>query len=98
QEVARRLKTYLTKKRRQEEVRRKIITVAKYIPEVARSLAILAKPPEKWSPPRPEEERKIMEALIRLVSNYVEVPELPGGERRSAEEIVRSVIEEVEVE
>ncbi len=98
QEVARKLKTYMTRKRRQEEVRRKIITVAKYIPEVARSLAVLAKPPDKWSPPRPEEERRIMEALIRLVSRHVEVPELPGGEKRSAEEIVRSVIEEVKVE
>ncbi len=98
QEVARRLKTYLSRKKREEEARKKIITIAKYIPEVARSLVILSKPPDKWSPPRPEEERMITESLIRLVARNIEVPELPGDGGRSPEEIVRSVIEETRVE
>ncbi|MEB3861227.1 MAG: DNA topoisomerase VI subunit B [Desulfurococcales archaeon] len=98
QEVARRLKTYLSRKKREEEARKKIITIAKYIPEVARSLVILSKPPDKWSPPKPEEERMITESLIRLVARNIEVPELPGDGSRSPEEIVRSVIEETRVE
>ncbi len=98
QEVARKLKTYLSRKHREEEVRRKIITIAKYIPEVARSLVILSKPPENWSPPKPEEERIIVESLIKLVARNIEVPELPGDGKRSPEEIVRSVIEETKIE
>ncbi len=97
-EAARRLKTYLMRKRREAEIRRKIITLAKYIPEIARSLAMLAKPPEKWSPPTPEEEKAIAEYLVKLVARNIEVPKTDGGEEPDPEEIVRSVIEGVEVE
>ncbi|MEB3774714.1 MAG: DNA topoisomerase VI subunit B [Desulfurococcales archaeon] len=98
QEVARKLKTFLSRKRREEEVRKKIITIAKYIPEVARSLVILSKPPDKWSPPTPEEEKKVIDSLVRLVAKHIEVPEIPGDGRRSPEDIVKSVIEETKVE
>jgi DNA topoisomerase-6 subunit B len=97
QDVARRLRIYLSRKRREAEIRRKIVTIAKYIPEVARSLAILSKPPEKWSPPKPGEERDIVESLIKIVARNVELPSI-DGEARDPEEIVRSVIENVKVE
>ncbi len=96
-EAARRLRSYINKRRREEEVRRKIITLAKYIPEISRSLAMLAKPPEKWSPPSPEEEKRITDMLVRLVARHIEVP-AADGEAPDPEEIVRSVIEGVEVE
>ncbi len=99
-EAARRLRAYLARKKREEEVRKRIITLAKYIPEVARSLASLAKPPEKWSPPSPQEEAEITEALVKLVARHIEVPRLPGadGEEPDPEEIVKSVISGVEIE
>ena len=97
QEVARRLRVYLSRKRREAEIRRKIVTIAKYIPEVARSLAVLARPPDKWSPPRPGEEENIVESLVKIVAKNVELPQI-DGETRDPEEIVRSVIENVKVE
>ncbi len=99
QEVARKLRVYMSRKRREAEVRRKIITLAKYIPEIARSLAMLSKPPEKWEPPRPEEERRLVEALVRLVSRHVEVPSIPGADGDvDPEEIIKKVIMEVRLE
>ena len=95
QEVARRLRHYLVRKKREEEVRKKVTTIAKYLPDVARSLAVLSKPPEKWSPPTPEEERRILDALVRLVARHVKIPVEEGEE---PEEVVRRIIEEVEVE
>ncbi|MEB3851938.1 MAG: DNA topoisomerase VI subunit B [Desulfurococcales archaeon] len=97
QEVARRLRAYLSRKKREAEVRRKIVTISKYIPEVARSLAVLSKPPDRWEPPRPEEEREIVEALVRIVAENVEVPAV-DGERPDPVRIVKSVIENVRVE
>ncbi len=95
-DVARKLRVFLSRKRREAEVRRKIITLAKYIPEVARSLAIISRPPEDWKPPSVEEERKLTEALVRLVSTYIEVPELGDSDGKvEAEEIVRRIIAEV---
>ncbi|MCD6488442.1 MAG: DNA topoisomerase VI subunit B [Desulfurococcales archaeon] len=41
-EVARKLRIYLSKKIREEEKKRRIIVLARYIPEVARNLAIIA--------------------------------------------------------
>ena len=98
QEVARRLKVHISRKRRQEEARRKVITIAKYIPEVARSLAVLSRPPNKWSPPREGEESKIIESLIRLVARNIEVPGIPGDGGMSPEDAIRRGIEETKVE
>jgi len=98
QEVARRLRLFLGRKAREAEARRKIITIAKYIPEIARGLAMLAKPPEKWSPPSEDEERRLMEALIKLVSRNIEIPEIPGVDHEDPEKVVRSVIENIHLE
>ena len=97
QEVGRRLKSYLYRKGRQEEAKRKIVTIAKYIPEVARSLAVISKPPDKWSPPRDGDERLIAESLVRLVARHVPIPRVDGDEREP-DRIVRDIIEGVKVE
>ncbi|GAB6148522.1 DNA topoisomerase VI subunit B [Stetteria hydrogenophila] len=94
QEVARRLKAYLVRKKREEEAKRRVAAIAKYLPEIARSLAILAKPPEKWSPPTPEEEREILDALIKLTVKHIEVPAEDG---KKPEDVVREIISSVEV-
>jgi len=44
-EAARKLRLYLSRKKREEEAKRKVLTFLKYIPEVAESLALLSKPP-----------------------------------------------------
>ncbi len=98
QEVARKLRVFLGRKAREAEIRRKIITVAKYIPEIARGLAILSKPPDKWSPPSEKEERMLIDALVKLVARNIEIPEIPGVDHEDPEKIVRSVIENVELE
>ncbi len=98
QHVARRLRVYLGKKAREAEARRKIITISKYIPEIARSLAILSKPPNKWKPPEDGEESKLIDALVKLVSTNVEVPEVPGLDGSDPEKIVRNVIENIKLE
>ncbi|MCE4625789.1 MAG: DNA topoisomerase VI subunit B [Desulfurococcales archaeon] len=96
-EVARKLRLYLSRKRREEEARKRIITISKYIPEIARSLATILKPPEKWEPPRPEEEEELKKALVRLVAKHIEIPKVDGREEEEPEKIVESVIEAVKV-
>jgi len=44
-EAARRLRTYIFKKKKEEELKKKTIIYVKYIPEIAHSLATLSKPP-----------------------------------------------------
>ena len=92
--AARRLSRYLSRKRREEEARRRIITISKYIPEIARSLAVLTKPPDRWEPPSEEEERRFAEALVRLVARHIPVPsEASEGDGRPQGEEARRVIE-----
>ena len=96
--AARRLARFLARKRREEEARKRIITISKYIPEIARSLAILSKPPDRWEPPREEEERAYAEALVRLVARHIPVPtvreEADGREKgeEDAKHVIRSLI------
>jgi len=45
-QVARALKLYLAKKRKEEELHKKVITLIKYIPEVARSLSVFVLKPD----------------------------------------------------
>ncbi|HIQ03808.1 MAG TPA: DNA topoisomerase VI subunit B [Desulfurococcales archaeon] len=44
-EAARKLKTYISKKMRELEAKKKIVALAKYIPEVSESLAVISRPP-----------------------------------------------------
>ena len=98
QDVARKLRHYLSRKKREMEVRRKIVTLSKYIPEIARALAILAKPPDRWNHPSPEEEDRIKEALIKLVAKNIELPTMNGARQEDPEQLIRRVIEEVKIE
>ncbi len=68
QEVARRLKVYLAKKIKEEEKRKRVISLAKYIPEVSRALAIIAgNGDEKLS-------RLLTEKLIDIVALRTGIP------------------------
>ncbi len=97
QEVARRLRAYISRKLREAETVRKITTLAKYIPEIARSLAVLSKPPENWKPPSPDEEKIFMEKIARLVtSKVIKVSESDGKEDLS--KVVETIIETAKVE
>ena len=97
QEVARRLKRFLVRKKKEEEMLRRVLEFSKYIPEVARSLAILAKPPEKWKPPTQEEIDMFEKALIKLVASKLE-PVNIDGEEVEPEEIVKKIARSVKTE
>lgn len=88
-ELARRLERYISAKEREAEVMKKILTLSKYIPEIARGLAVLSKTEDSWGPMTREEEGKLEEALINLISKHVEMPK--GSDRR-VEEAVRIII------
>ena len=70
-EVARRLKQHLSKKAKEEEARKKAETIAKYIPEVARSLALILASGELELRVMRE---NIAEKLIQIVSRRTGVP------------------------
>ncbi len=69
-QVARALKLYLAKKQREEEIMRKAVTIIKYIPEVARNLAVFS----KANPVRIDEkelEMKIFELIKHKYGEYL---------------------------
>ncbi len=94
--MARSLRIYLSRKAREELAREKIIAIAKYIPEVARSLAILASPPEQQNRAK-ELEPKILELLINKVAESVEMPKI-DGRQEDPRKVVETVIKGVSVE
>ncbi len=85
QDLARRLRVYLGRKHREYEVRRRITSIAKYLPEIAMSLAILAKPPTKWSPPSDGEEMVFLEKLVNSISKHL------GVDKEELMEMIRKV-------
>ncbi|MGC9072093.1 MAG: DNA topoisomerase VI subunit B, partial [Acidilobus sp.] len=95
-EVARGLRIYISRRQREEMVKEKLITIAKYIPEVSRSLAILASPPTDIANYRRLEE-KIAGLLIDEVSSSVEMPKIDGREE-DPKEIVKRIIKGVELQ
>jgi DNA topoisomerase-6 subunit B len=60
QEVARRLRKYLSKKKREEELKKKVVNIAKYIPEVVRALAVISDG-ENLS------EEELLDKLVRII-------------------------------
>ncbi|RLG81355.1 MAG: DNA topoisomerase VI subunit B [Thermoprotei archaeon] len=60
-EVARRLRRYLAKKIKEEEIRKKIVSIAKYIPEVVRALTIISDGP---GVSREELEEKLVNIIV----------------------------------
>ena len=85
QDLARRLRVYLGKKHREYEVRRRITSIAKYLPEIALSLAILSKPPTKWQPPENGEEDVFLEKLMDSISRHL------GVEKEELVEMIKKV-------
>ncbi len=85
-QVARALKAYLAKKKKEEELQRKAITIIKYIPEVARSLAVFLTKPQPAVDPVSEE--VIESKLFELVKN--KLGELPRG-IKSVRDVVLSI-------
>ena len=98
QEIARSLRLYLSKKRSEETVKEKIVTISKYIPELARSLSILSTHPKDWKGIKGNSKDKvIIENLVKIVSKSVELPKIDGREEEP-EKIVKSVISNVKLE
>ncbi len=84
--VARALKTYLIKKRKEEELQKKAITLIKYIPEIARSLAVFVSKP---NPATNGVTQELLESkLFELVK--MKIGELPKG-ISSVRDVVLSV-------
>ncbi len=95
-EVARGLRLYISRRRREEIMKEKLVAIAKYIPEVSRSLALLVSPPEDLARHK-ELEGKISEMLIEKVSSSVEMPKIDGREL-NPRELVKMIIRGVEVQ
>ncbi|MGC9209671.1 MAG: DNA topoisomerase VI subunit B [Acidilobus sp.] len=95
-EVARSLRLYISRRQREEMIKEKLVAIAKYIPEVSRSLAILASPPTDLANYKSLEAR-IVELLVNKVSSSVEMPKIDGREE-DPKEIVRRIIKGVELE
>jgi len=68
-EVARKLRKYLAKKKKEEEMRRKVVNIAKYIPEIARALTILS-----GSDGRGVEELQLVNKLVEIVTAKTGLP------------------------
>ncbi len=79
QEVARKLKAYLIKKEKEEEVQKKVVTLMKYVPEVSRSLALLSIDPKTRKKKVSEEvlEEKLKEIIAeKLGLRKEELPQV----------------------
>ena len=66
-EAARRLRRFLSRKRQEEEMRRRVETFLKYVPEVARSLSILMG--------KSDGEQKIKKLLLETIKRHVGLAE-----------------------
>ncbi|MGC8566162.1 MAG: DNA topoisomerase VI subunit B [Caldisphaera sp.] len=97
QEVARSLRLFISKKKSETTLREKIVTISKYIPEVARSLSVLSIPPDKWGKEKDNRDKVLTESLVRIVSKSIELPKIDGKEE-NPEKIVRSVIASIKLE
>jgi DNA topoisomerase-6 subunit B len=95
-EVVRSLRIYITRKAREELAKEKIVSIAKYIPEVARSLAVLSSPPDKVDKYK-DLEPKIVDILITKVASSIEMPKI-DGRQEDPRAIVNRVIKGVTVE
>ncbi|AFZ71100.1 DNA topoisomerase VI, B subunit [Caldisphaera lagunensis DSM 15908] len=96
QEIARSLRLYISKRNSEHILREKIVTISKYIPEIARSLSVLSIPPEKWGNNK-NNDKDLVERLIKIVSRSIEFPKIDGKEE-DPEKVVRSVIANVKLE
>ncbi len=70
-EVARKLRLYISEKKKEEEARKKMLTYLKYIPEIARSLAVFATDDKKELIPKVQDE--IQSKLFEIVKKKLDV-------------------------
>ncbi|OYT41071.1 MAG: DNA topoisomerase VI subunit B [Desulfurococcales archaeon ex4484_58] len=66
-EVARRLRNYLSKKRREEELRKKVVNIAKYVPEITRALTTI-------SDGYRLDQNKIIDKLVEIIASRTSLP------------------------
>lgn len=83
-QAARRLKDYIHEKKKEEEVKRRLITYLKYIPEVSRSLSVFITDDKSKLK---ENEEMIKSKLIQLVSNKLGLKEIESFKDYSFEVI-----------
>ncbi|PVU76974.1 DNA topoisomerase VI subunit B, partial [Acidianus hospitalis] len=70
-EVSRKLRLYISEKKKEEEARKKMLTYLKYIPEIARSLAVFATDDKKELIPKVQDE--IQSKLFEIVKKKLDV-------------------------
>ncbi|MCI4396368.1 MAG: DNA topoisomerase VI subunit B [Thermoprotei archaeon] len=76
QELARRLRVYLTKKRKKQEAQEKFRTFMKYIPEIAQNLAYFVSNGKKHpSEVSRELEKALIEMAKKKIKTFIEQPE-----------------------
>ncbi|PNV80141.1 MAG: DNA topoisomerase VI subunit B [Fervidicoccus sp.] len=75
QEVARRLRVYLTKKRKKQEAQEKLRLFMKYIPEIAQNLAYFVTDGKELREASKSLERELLEMAKRKVRAQLEQPE-----------------------
>lgn len=97
QELARRLRAYLSAKAREAEAMKRILILSKYIPEIARSLAIIAREPTNNPETSTDIERRVRDKLVKLVASSITLPKMIKTSK-TPEEIVRSITEGVRIE
>ncbi len=73
-EVARSLRSYLTGVEKERELERKIITLLRYVPEIARGLSLLAKHPEHTDKAPPQE--LIEDKLLSIIREKLSLPRI----------------------
>ncbi len=81
QDAARKLRVYLFKKRREEELRRRVYVLTRYIPEIARSLAIITRDSFRGD----NLESMLIEKLVEAVSRRT------GLEKERIMQVIKSV-------
>lgn len=75
QEVARRLRAYLSKKRKKQEAQEKLRLFMKYIPEIAENLAYFISEGKEVKEKAKQLERELLEMAKKKIKAYLEHPE-----------------------
>ncbi|MEM4869249.1 MAG: DNA topoisomerase VI subunit B, partial [Desulfurococcaceae archaeon] len=88
QEVARKLRLYLAKKLREEEAKKRVEMIAKYIPEVARSLTVILGQGSSNPHINVELRNKLVENLVEIISKKTGI----------SRDLILRVVKSVEIE
>ncbi|MEM4101361.1 MAG: DNA topoisomerase VI subunit B [Desulfurococcaceae archaeon] len=88
QEVARKLRLYLAKKLREEEAKKRVEMIAKYIPEIARSLTVILGQGSSNPHINVELRNKLVENLVEIISKKTGI----------SRDLILRVVKSVEIE